>query len=80
VSQSFLAYRTDEALDHGKRDIGLEQREANLAQRVLDVAFGKTRFAAQRLHQAAESLGQQIEHRGESFGKLPGAGNDRSLV
>ena len=39
--------RGDEVLDDRQRDVGLEQREAHLAQRVLDVGVGEARLAAQ---------------------------------
>ena len=62
--ERLLAHRGDEVLDDRQRDVGLEQREANFAQRILDVGFGEPRFAAQLLHDAAEPLGQVVEHRG----------------
>ena len=36
--------RRDEVLDDGQRDVGLEQREPHLAQRVLDVVVGQARL------------------------------------
>ena len=58
-----VAHGGDEVLDDRQRDVGLEQREAHFAQRVLDVGVGQPRFAAQLLHDAAEPLGQVVEHR-----------------
>ena len=63
-ADSLVANRGDEILDDRQRDVGLEQREAHFAQRILDVGVGQPRFAAQLLHDAAEPLGQVVEHRG----------------
>ena len=68
-TDDFLADRLgpdcgDEFLDDGQRDVGLEQGEAHLAQRVADVGLGEARFAAELLDDAAEPLGQVIEHVG----------------
>ena len=52
----------DEVLDHRQRDIGLQQRHAHLAQHVGDVVLGQARLAAQGLDDAAEPLGQVVEH------------------
>ena len=59
---AFSRTRGDEILDDRQRDVGLEQRHAHFAQRVLDVGVGEPRFAAQRLDDAAEPLGQIVEH------------------
>ena len=52
----------DERLDDRQRDVGLEQRQAHFAQRVLDVGVGEARFAAQRLDDARQAFGQGFEH------------------
>ena len=39
----------DEVLDHRQRNVGLEQRKPNLAQRVLNIRVREARLAAQRL-------------------------------
>ena len=52
----------DEILHHRQRHVGLEQRDAHLAQRFLDVGFGEARFAADRLDDAREAGGQVVEH------------------
>ncbi len=62
------AHGGDEVLDDRERDVGFEQREAHLAQRVLDVFVGQPRLAAQLLHDAAEPLGQVVEHGGAGGG------------
>ena len=48
--------RRDEVLDDRQRDVGLEQREPHLAQRVLDVGVGEPRLAAQLLDDARQPL------------------------
>ena len=59
----------------GKRDVGFEQRDAHLAQHLLGVGFGQARFAAHRLDDAGEPLGQVFEHgrtRGQTGTVAPG--------
>ena len=48
--------RAMKSLDDRQRDVGLEQREPHLAQRVLDVGVGEARLAAQRLDDARQPL------------------------
>ena len=38
--------RRDQSLDRGKRDVGLEQRQANFAQGICNVVFGEASFAS----------------------------------
>ena len=57
-----LPDRSNELLDHGQGDVGLEQRHANLTQGIGDVGFGQASFAFQRLHDAGKAIGQVIEH------------------
>ncbi len=64
LANCLLPDRRDEVLDHRQGDIGLEQRHAHLAQGVVDVGFGQTRFALERLHDAGKAVGQVIEHGG----------------
>ena len=54
--------RVDEMLHHRQRDIRLEQRDAHLAQRLLDVRLREARFAADVLDDARESRRQVFEH------------------
>jgi hypothetical protein len=56
------AHRLDEVLHHRQRDVGLEQRDAHFAQRLLDVGFGEARFAANVLYDAREPCGQCVQH------------------
>jgi hypothetical protein len=62
LSQGLRAHRLDEMLDHRERDVGLEQRDAHFAQRLLDVRFGQPRFAADLLDDLGEPRGQVVEH------------------
>ncbi len=52
----------DENFHHRKRDIGLQQRDADVAQRVLDIGLGQARLAAQRLDDTGKAAGKAIEH------------------
>ena len=45
-----------EVLDDRQRHVGLEQREPDLAQRVLDIGVGEPRLAAQLLDNARQTL------------------------
>ena len=51
-----LLDRRDEVLDDRQRDVGFEQREPHLAQRVLDVVVGEPRLAAQPLDDVRQPL------------------------
>ena len=46
-----------EALDHGQRHVGIEQREADLAHRLGYVVFGESAAAGQRLQRCAQAGG-----------------------
>ncbi len=46
----------DEILDDGQRHVGLEQREPDLPQRVLDIGVGEPCLAAQLLDDARQPL------------------------
>ena len=61
-THGFFADAVDERLHHGQRNVGLKQRHAHFAQRVLGVGFGQPRFAAQRLDDARQTAGQVVEH------------------
>ena len=50
--------RLDEGLDHRQRDVGFEQREAHLGQRLGDVVFGQSAATTQSLRGAGESFGE----------------------
>jgi hypothetical protein len=62
LAERLGAHRIDEVLHHRKRDVGLEQRDAHFAQRVLDVVLRQPRFAAHGLDDLAEARGQVVEH------------------
>jgi hypothetical protein len=52
----------DELLDDADVDVGLEERQAHVAQRLLDVLLGDLSLAAQLAPQAVELLAQGVEH------------------
>ena len=56
-----LLDRRDEVLDHRQRDVGLEQREPDLARGGVDVGLGQLSLAAEVL----EGVGETIRKRGE---------------
>ena len=43
LAERGAAHRVDEVLYDRQRDVGLEQRDANFAQRILDIRFGEAR-------------------------------------
>jgi hypothetical protein len=60
AGEHFLAqragfHRFDEVLDHRQRDVGFQQGQAHLAQRVLHVGFGDARLPAQGLDDAGKA-------------------------
>jgi hypothetical protein len=52
----------NEVAHHWQRNIGLEQRDTHLAQRLLDIGLGQTRLATNRLDDSCEARGQVVEH------------------
>ena len=69
----------DELLDHGQRDVGLEQRDADLARGGVDVGLGEPALAAQVLEGVGEAVGERGEH-GESVLGCPGWGHGPASV
>ena len=57
-----VANTVDERLDDLEVDVGFEQREANLAQRGLDVLFRQPPLAAERLENVLEATAEGIKH------------------
>ena len=58
-----LLDRRDELPDDRQRDVGLEQRDADLARRGVDVGLGQPAFAAQAGEDGGEPVGQRVEHK-----------------
>ena len=63
-----LLDRGDELLDHGQRDVGLEQRDPDLARGGVDVGLGEPALAAEVLEGVGEAVGERGEHRWQSSG------------
>ena len=57
-----LAHARHELLDHLEIDVRLEQCEADLAQRAVEVGFGDLCLATKALGQRLEARGQGFEH------------------
>jgi len=68
LAERLGAHRVDEMLDHRQRDVGLEQRDAHFAQRILHVDLGEARLAADRLDDPGEPRGQVVEHGNSGMG------------
>ena len=56
------AHAVDEVLDHRQRHIGFEQRDADFAQRLVDVGLRQRAAAAQAVEGGGEALLQTVEH------------------
>ena len=66
-----LAHLGDEVAHHRQRHVGVQQREADLAQRLGDVGLGQRAAAAQAVEHAGELVGQRFEHGVTPTGKTP---------
>ena len=58
-----LAHRRDELPHDLQVHIGLEQRDAHVAERFLEVGLGDARPPAQALESERELVGELLEHR-----------------
>ena len=57
-----LADPVEEAPDHRNVDIGLEQRQAHLAQGDVDIGLAQAAFPAKAGEDAFESVGDRVKH------------------
>ena len=57
-----LLDRRDELAHHRQGDVGLEQRDADLARRRVDVGVGEPALAAQVGEDRGQAIGQRVEH------------------
>ena len=64
LADAALADAGDEVLDHLEVDVGLEQRQADLAQHLVDVGFAEAAAAAEPGEDAVEPVGERVEHGG----------------
>jgi hypothetical protein len=55
-------HRVDEALDHGQRDVGFQQRHAHFAHGFGNVVFGQAAAAAQRIDCLREAFSELGKH------------------
>ena len=72
-----LLDRGDERLDGRQRDVGLEQRDPDLARGGVDVGLGEPTLAAQRGEDRLEPVGEGVEHRSRP-GYAPALSRDAS--
>jgi len=61
-THSLDADAIQELLDHAEMDVGLEQREANLAERRVDVGFAQGPLATKRPEDSLQLVAQCFEH------------------
>ena len=64
VAERLLAHPGDEVADDGEVDVGLEQREADLAHRARDRLLVELALLAQVAEGALELVGEAVEHDG----------------
>ena len=64
----------DEVLDDLEVDVGLEQREADLAHRLVDGVLVQPPGAAEVTQGRLEPVGESVEHGREVYGRLPARG------
>src|SRR5262245_14280806 len=62
LAERVLLDRLDEVADDADVDVGLEEREADVAQRLLDVSLADPSLPPQLAPQAVELLTQGFEH------------------
>ena len=62
LPRAALAHALEEALDDPELDVGFEQRQAHVAERVLDDVVGQLGDAGQPLASGPESLGEGLQH------------------
>ena len=59
---ALFAHPVDEGFHDVERDVGLEQRAAHLAQRLVDVGLRQRAAAGDLVENAAQAVGQRLEH------------------
>src|SRR5205814_977190 len=64
LPERLFADRGDKVPDDGKRHIGLEQRDPDLAQGGPDIGFGQRAMAAQPVEHLAQAITEAVEHPG----------------
>ena len=69
--RGLLCHRLDEVARDGQRDVGLQQRHADLAQRDADVLVAERAGLGQLAEDAGQPVGQVLEHGPRSY--LPNA-------
>ncbi len=62
LAEGLLLDAREERLDDAELDVGLEEREAHLAQRGLDVLLGQLGQAGEAVAGGLETLGEGVEH------------------
>jgi hypothetical protein len=73
-----LLDRRDERADHRQRDVGLEQRDADLARGGVDVGLGEPALATQAAEDLVHTVGEGLEHSTSS--EVTGAGGPHHLT
>ena len=63
LAERALAHRRNELADDLEVHVGLEQRDADIAQRVLEVRFADARATPEALEGRIQLVGQLLEHR-----------------
>ncbi len=61
-TEQTFPHALNEILDDLEVDVGFQQREAHLAQALLNIGLVKARAPAEFTEDAAESVGKAVEH------------------
>ena len=62
LSDRLFAHRGDEVAHHRQRDIGLQQRDPDLAHRHADIVLAERAAPAQPVENLAETIAEGVEH------------------
>ena len=65
LTECACSYVLNEIANDLDIDVGLEQRQADLTQRIFDIALGDPPLAFELLEDAFESIAKSVEHKSE---------------
>src|SRR5699024_7190574 len=70
LPQGALAHTAGELADDGDRDVGVEQRAADLTDGLVDIRLGEAAMAAQPLERGCDAIGEVVEHEALPLGRM----------
>ncbi len=78
LPQGALLHRLNKILDHGQRNVSLQQRHAHFAQRFLNVVLSQARLASNGAQTLGQAIGQTLEHQRNSRQQAATIANGRT--